>query len=615
MAKDKKNGKQDRSKYSRKENIVYMTKKLWKWNKGIVACCILQVPLTVLLPLCGVYLPKVLVSEVERKTGVISMMCSIGMLTSAMIVLNMLQKVVDAKNTYYDEKMTHLFEEEVAFKAMDMDYHKLDRKSTLVKVRTAMENVMGGIEEGPQAILFVFASIVANVLGLFLYTGILSGLAPWIFALVFVTTGINYVVGVRVNAWIHEHQKNWLRLDNKLAYLTYNSSSLEAAKDIRLYQMQGWLSEKFTRMMKERIRWTVTMQLKYFMNGAMEAVSILLRDGIAYVYLIYLIVQNQISVSEFVLFFGIISGFSTWCSQIIKDFIRLNKIDLKISEYRDYVETKDVMRREGGTPIPEEKNGYEIIFEHVAYCYEGEDKATISDLNFTIQPGEKIAMVGANGAGKTTIVKLMCGLYSPTKGRVIVGGCDIREYNIAEYYRLFSPVFQDIRFLPVSLEKNITLCDKAKIDDKKLETCIQLSGLKDKIERLPKGLDTLLDKELNEEAVELSGGEEQKLMLAKSLYKDAPIMILDEPTAALDPIAENDMYLKYHELTKDKTSIFISHRLASTRFCDRILLIEDGTIIEDGTHEELLTFGGKYREMFEVQAKYYKEAKGDRTNG
>ncbi len=215
-------------------------------------------------------------------------------------------------------------------------------------------------------------------------------------------------------------------------------------------------------------------------------------------------------------------------------------------------------------------------------------------------------MVGLNGAGKTTLVKLLCGFYDPDEGRVLLDGRDIREYNRADYYRMFSAVFQDFTLLPATVAANVAQSEDA-IDMEKVTDCIAKAGLQEKTESLPQGYETLLNREVYEDAVMLSGGETQRLMLARALYKDAPFVILDEPTAALDPIAEADMYAKYHDMTAGRSSVYISHRLASTRFCDRILLIEDGRLAEVGTHESLLALGGRYAELFHVQSQYYRE--------
>ena len=205
------------------------------------------------------------------------------------------------------------------------------------------------------------------------------------------------------------------------------------------------------------------------------------------------------------------------------------------------------------------------------------------------------------------MVKLICGLLHPTEGEIFINGINAADFARDDYFKLFSVIFQDVHLLPISIAGNITLQQEEQYDKVRLQQCLEQSGLKDKIDRLPNGLNTLMVKNVNEEAVELSGGEVQKLLLARALYKEAPVLILDEPTAALDPIAENELYLQYRDMTKERTSIFISHRFASTRFCDRIVLMEQGSILEEGTHEKLMEQGGRYAELFNVQSQYYQE--------
>ena len=227
-------------------------------------------------------------------------------------------------------------------------------------------------------------------------------------------------------------------------------------------------------------------------------------------------------------------------------------------------------------------------------------------MDLTIRPGEKLAIVGLNGAGKTTLVKLLSGLLDPTEGRVLLSGEDIRQYNRRDYYAMFTAVFQQFSDLSASVAANIAQSE-TDIDYEKVLACAERAGFAEMLDKLPKGLDTNLGKQMNDDGIELSGGQWQRMMLARALYKNAPILLLDEPTAALDPIAENDMYLRYNEITDGRTAIYISHRLASTRFCDRVLFLKDGVIAEEGTHEELIALGGGYAELFEVQSRYYRE--------
>ena len=307
------------------------------------------------------------------------------------------------------------------------------------------------------------------------------------------------------------------------------------------------------------------------------------------------------------LYFSAFSGFSTWVTGILQQASTLRQESLDLSSVQEYLHLPEPFRFEGGKPIPQGPS-YELRLDHVTFRYPGTDRVILHDIDLTIHPGEKIAVVGLNGAGKTTLVKLLCGFYDPDEGRVLLNGIDIREFNRQDYYRLFSTVFQESSILDITVAETVAQ-DVDHIDMDRVKDCIAKAGLTEKIESLPQGYDTHIGKNVYLDGVEFSGGQTQRLMLARALYKDGPFLVLDEPTAALDPIAENDIYQKYSEMTAGKSSVFISHRLASTRFCDRILFVNDGVIAEEGTHDQLLKKGGSYAKLFDIQARYYQEGR------
>ena len=262
----------------------------------------------------------------------------------------------------------------------------------------------------------------------------------------------------------------------------------------------------------------------------------------------------------------------------------------------------DTMDIDGKEIQPE---NYDIRLSNVSFSYDGKNDV-LDNVSLKVKPGEKIAMVGSNGAGKTTLIKLLCGLLHPSAGQILIDGIPISSVAWEDCSKAISAVFQESVLLPVSIKRNIVMNDKA-VDEERLARIVTLVGLEDKIASLEMGLETPLVRHITENGTEFSGGEVQKLLLARAIYKESPVLILDEPTAAMDPIAEQNVYLQYNELSKNKTAFFISHRLSSTRFCDRIILIDGGKIREAGTHDELMDKGGLYHDMYMIQSRYYQE--------
>ena len=485
----------------------------------------------------------------------------------------------------------------------DPDY----RKRTIRANRSLCDN-----HQAAEAIWETLTDLASNLISFVVYLLLLAQVGPGIAALCVALSAVGYFAGERIRAWRYRNREEESRLYHKTNYCIECARDVKLAKDIRIFGLAPWLTElydKYTRLFQD---FYARAQRYYLWADLLDVVLAFLRSGAAYGWLILLALRGELSAAEFVLYFTAVSGFTQWVTGIFTGLGTLHRQSLDLSILREFFDTPEPFRFEDGKPLAVKENHlYTIELRDVSFRYPGAEQDTISHLNLTIRPGEKLAVVGKNGAGKTTLIKLICGFYDPTEGQVLLDGEDIRQYDRRDYYKLFSAVFQQFSLLAGTMAENVAQTDGKNIDLPRMWDCLERAGVADKIRSLPQGENTHLGREVYLDGVDLSGGQTQRLMLARALYKNAPVVVLDEPTAALDPIAESDLYQRYSDLTGNRTSVYISHRLASTRFCDRVLLIEDGGIAEEGTHEELLARGGRYAYLFDVQSKYYQEGAVD----
>ena len=462
--------------------------------------------------------------------------------------------------------------------------------------------------EAGEAVWKTLTDLLTNVISFVIYLLLLAQAGPWAALVCAVLSTVSYFTGERLRSWRYRHREEEGELNHKLSYMVTRSRDTKLAKDIRIFGLAPWLNElyaKYTRLYQD---FFARSQRRYLWADLLDTALALLRNGAAYGLLIAMALRGELTAAEFVLYFTAASGFAGWVTGIFSNLGTLHQQSLELSAMREFLKIPEPFRFEDGKPLPVKPDHlYQLELRDVSFRYPGADRDTLSHVNLTIHPGEKLAVVGRNGAGKTTLIKLLCGLYDPTEGQVLLDGQDIRQYNRRDYYKHFSAVFQQFSLLAATMAENVAQAEAADVDLPRMWDCMERAGIADKIRSLPKGADTQLTREVYLDGVELSGGQTQRLMLARALYKDAPVVVLDEPTAALDPLAESELYQKYSGLTGNCTSVYISHRLASTRFCDRVLLIENGGIAEEGTHEELLALGGRYAYLFNIQSKYYKE--------
>ena len=577
--------------------------------------------ISVALSLVALYLPKMILDCVTAQVAVQLLVEKLVLAGSLWLLLTVGNLAL--QNAITSHAQTQLYTRWIPAweqKTMELDYEVFSSHQGKVLMEKARQ-VVSGPNWGMVTYLPRATALLTAMGGLLAYSAILSTLHPLVVLALLALFGLELWQSIRTERKKQALKQEKAEAGRKLNYIAYGTRGLSEGKDIRIYNMAGWLREMARRALGQKRRLErITAgyeQRRMVFSGAL----ILARDSCAYGFLLYAFFHRDMSVGDFALYFAAITGLGDWLSRLTESISQLQEARNFVKDYQEYMKL-------GKNSAPQEKHsitqelwsdiqrqqpvGFQMRNVSYAYTETGEDgqeqmHQVLKNLNLEIAPGEKLAVVGVNGAGKTTLIKLLCGLLHPQQGEILVGGIPQTAFEPQEYYELFSAVFQSSGVLPVSVADNIALNITGSVDQERLRRCIRAAGLEEKIDSLPQGLDTCLVKRITEQGTELSGGQLQRLLLARALYKDAPVLVLDEPTAALDPLAEQEIYERYRQFTEGKTAVFISHRLASTRFCDRIILLEDGRIAESGTHEQLLARGGRYAEMFRVQSRYYQE--------
>lgn len=588
-----------------KENLKYMLKNWIAWDRKSLVYFFIRVPAMVLQPIITAFIPKAMIDCISE--GV-----TVGRLTLVVALLSLLVALTTWLTPFMQEllngsaRIIRMRYAVMAFqKNLNTDYINIESLDGREKNKRAMEFYRSYYSSSSDFIETCNQLLVCLV-GVITSLTLIYKINIVMILIILVTCIAEFFLLKYLNKKEKDVKDSRSSIFVKFDYYYSLSKDLTAAKDIRLYGFTDYFIFSIARLIQQLENITSKYMHQSVKVGGTRALLNLVRELVAYAYLTYLVCQHRLSVSDFIFFFGIITGFSNWIINSVSYYSNMERCCNDCAAFREFIESKEESKDKPNVDFDTVDS---IEFQNVSFTYPSADKSTINNMSFKVKKGENIAIVGENGAGKTTAIKLLCGLYYPTNGDILVNGKSSRDFSSDSYFDLFSAVFQDYSFLPMTIAENI--CTTSDYDKEKLYSAFEKSGIMDKINSLDKKENTLMVKDVYKDAVDFSGGEKQKLLLAKAIYKNSPILILDEPTAALDPIAENELYLKYNEMTDNKISFFISHRLSSTRFCDKILFIKNGTIAESGTHEELMAFKGSYYRMYQVQSYYYKEMGGD----
>ncbi len=597
---------ESRCRYSVLQNICYCLKNTCRCCPSLIWWCALAIPLRAAPSLLAVYLPKAVVGALAAKESLPELLMAVLFPAGALALLSGADKFFTRYIYQQKYRMNSFYLKQAAMKGLNTDYCNQEQEA-FRRLQTEAFSCCSGNGSPLSNIYELLITLCSALLGLSVFWAVLIQLGGFVSVFLAAAAAGGYFLNRRSLKWAKINSGERIGYQQRLRYIGRVSGDIRSGKDIRLYRLDGWFSDIYRQNMRRLAGWYRRLTKRLFGAAVCGSALTLLQESAVYLYLIRLVWEGRISAADFVLYFGVVTGFSAWMGDIFSQLAELFRLSLQIDGFRAYLEYPETYRRKGGIDIPAGRLPKEIELRGVSYRYAGSGQAALQNIHLKISPKEHLAIVGMNGAGKTTLIKLICGLIDPTEGQVLYDGVDIREYDRPAFYRLFSAVNQQFSILPASIEEIVSEQPAEKSDPLKVRDCLAAAGLWEKTARLSQGTKSRFGKTVYEDGVTFSGGETQKLLLARALYKDAPVLLLDEPTAALDPIAESRLYESYHQMSEGKTSLFISHRLASTRFCSRILLLENGRIQEEGTHESLLRQQGSYARLFLLQAKYYRE--------
>lgn len=523
---------------------------------------------------------------------------------------NVFKKILESRTNIRMEIAMRKMKNHLGECVMEMPYGEAEQPKVRDFVQLAKEGTeLSGIFDD-------VASILTNILTLIGVAYIVILVQPLIFLLILAVVGARLLADRRNLKLTDKWMPVYAPIMRRSFYLSDVMRQIAYGKEVRLNHLEEWISEKYSTAAEDYLKTGTKHNIDLQRNNIFPELLAILQQSAAYLILAYRVVFQGMLIGDFSMYMTSISTFSDTVRQIIMSFSDLLKRGLYAGNFRYCVEhSRSVWENcmgESGKKDPQEQKiflgettePFVLEFRNVSFHYPQSEHMVLEHVSLTLQEGESLSIVGINGAGKTTFIKLLCRLYEPTEGEILLNGINIAEIPYKEYVGRLGVVFQDFRVFAFSMEENITMG----ISDSEytIEQCVEKCGLSAKLDSLPRGLKTNLSKEFDEEGVEFSGGEAQKLALARVLYKDVPIVILDEPTAALDPLAEYELYSRFHEMVQGKCAVYISHRLSSTRFTDKIAVFDQGRVAEYGTHKELMEKAdGIYASLFQMQAQYY----------
>ena len=578
----------------------HMLKLVLKEKKGKLYALLVLISslLRAIPPIIYTIFPGLIINELMGKQRLNILFFYTGILIMTPVLYQIINRIIGKKKQHISFTLSAIFTKKYNYHTAMMDYETLEKPD----IQTMSSRVMGTFHSAA-SIIDRLGSLLSAVFSIIAVTSVIATINIYIIAVVLIIIFINSIITRQIN------QKNFIN-DKKLSKFNRYSSNLlivlhyiSYAKEVRLFDLKSYFSELLYQksIQANDIRLENTANN---LNGQiLFSLTNFLQQVILYIYLIYRVLYTNLSIGNMSIYMSAVSRFATSFNAVVNEYLTLSRKSLDIQEMMSFMDIP-LKQHSTGTKTPRFDADSTIEFKNVSFKYPGSDRFAIHNMNIVIKGNQKLCIVGANGSGKSTFIKLLTRLYFPTEGEILLNGININEYNYAQYQRLFSPVFQDFQLYSLTFAQNIVLSDeynKSRLD----EVCAKC-GLSELVKKLPYGYQTSVFKIFDEQGFDPSGGEGQSMAIARAVYHGGSIFLLDEPTAALDPLAEYEIYTRFNQIVTDQPAILITHRLSAAQLADKIAVFDSGELVQYGTHKQLYKNNGLYKDMFDRQSKFYR---------
>ncbi len=585
------------------KGLTFFLKFSWKNKKSYVVLNILNQIIQGTMPLVIIAMPKFIIDELLNQQRIEMFACYIVLLLIAIFIKNWVGSHIELQIFNKRCYLSCAFSEFMHNKLLNTNYSNLETPD-FHEIKEKANKFLYGDWHGFSFVLENAFSIAGKIITLIGIVAIIITMNMWLVCAFVVFMIISTVIDYKLKQKAHGFSLEAVNIERRWNYFTRILEDSSYSKEIRMNQIGDWLINEEKEYAHKAIGF-YEKRNKYFSKSALfNTLSVILQSLMTYCYLIKDVIDGNISLGSFSMYVSAITAFSASVKDIITSIVDIKVYGVYYEALEKYINIKDTMRENARLSLPQMED-FLIEFKNVSFKYPGQNAFALKNINATIQKGKKISIVGENGSGKTTFIKLLCRLYDPTEGKILLNGVNIKDIDYDEYMKVFAAVFQDYKLFSFSVKENIIWMDNSTDSREKTSALLNDIGLGERINSLPKGIDTSVYKEFDSSGFEPSGGESQKIAITRAIAKDAQIVILDEPLSALDPKAENEMFVQFDNIVKQKTAIYISHRLSSCRLCDEILVFKQGEICEHGTHEQLLARNREYQKLYSLQAKYY----------